>query len=221
MLLGAERRAVLGRAWPQLRAALITFALFSQCISALPERALTEEKLARREGDRAVHWLNRLFDRGEPESRTREKLIVWSQRGIAARSWLLTPFAPVLQGASLRQQWNLFVTVGADANRLRVDVHGPHEDWTTIYRANELDSLGLAPLLDYRRVRGIYNPNRYGPRGLYAAWSKWLAERVLREHAEYSALRVVMEHLHIAERGAEPRLLDTRFVMAHSRPEPP
>lgn len=202
--------------WSYLRAALITLALLAQCVNAFPDKPLTEEKLARPQGRRSVRWLSRLS--GASDVATSAQLVAWSERGVTARKWLLAPLAPVLQGAALRQQWNLFLTVSDEVFRLRIDVQAlDDKTWRLVYRANELDALGLSSLLSYRRVRGIYNPSKYGARSQYESLTGWLAQRVLQEHPTLSALRVSMERLSIGEPRVAARLLDTRYPLEHTR----
>jgi hypothetical protein len=187
--------------WSYLRATLITLALSSQCVSALPDKPLTAEKLARPEGRRALRWLGFV---------TGEQLIAWSERGVAVRRWLLAPLASLESIAGLRQRWNLFLTVGEEAYRIRIEARTPDDAWHVVYRANQLDSLELAPLLSYRRLRGMYNPNKYGAKPEYAAFTSWLTQRVLHDHPEYTALRVGMERVRADD-------TDTLFVMEQAR----
>lgn len=199
---------------------MITLALLAQCVDALPGKALSEEKLALPQGRRVVRWLSRLSTATEAE--VSAQLVTWSERGIAARKWFLAPVIPVLQSAALRQHWNLFLTVSDEAFRMRIEVQGLNDQaWRLVYHTHELDELGLESLLSARRVRVIYNPNKYGAQPRYEAFTGWLARRVLREHPELGALRVSMERLYIGDPHAAARLLDTRYVFEHARESAP
>lgn len=195
---------------------MISLVLLVQCVEALPNKALTAEKLALPQGQRVVRWLTRLS--GASDSEASAQLIAWSERGIAARRWALAPTAAVFRSAGLRQQWNLFLTVSDEAFRMRIDVQALRDkSWRSVYLAHELDELGLEPLLSLRRLRSIYNPNKYGVSPKYAAWTGWLAQRILHEHPELGALRVSMERLAIGDPHGAARLLDTRYVFEHAR----
>jgi hypothetical protein len=76
-------------------------------------------------------------------------------------------------------------------------------------------------MLNYRRVRSIYNPNNHSVHAQYAAWTHWLAQRVFSAHPELSALRVSQEYLHTGEGNADAQVLDTQYLQEHTRTERP
>ena len=209
----------LGR-WSYLRALLITLALTSQCVSALPARPLTAERLARPEWQRALsslsawsQWFGAAADRQVWESR----LIAYNARALRLRQAALSPLSPLLDAAAIRQQWTLFLSAHAQVFRLRVDVRSPGRGWTLAYRAHQEDTLGLASLLGYRRLRGIYHPTRQQVRPQYAALTAWLAARIMREHREISRVRVGLERIQIAAPGVAPQVQGLVDVLEHGR----
>ena len=207
--------AVLSRCWPYLRGALITLALFSQCVSALPNKALTEDKLERPESRRALRWLAVVL---RPLGIDEHAYVLEQSRHlVAVRRDLLRPVAPLLAAAGMQQQWHLFLTATDNVYRLRVDASLPDGAWTTIYRTDHEDVLGLAPLLEYRRVRSTYNPGRTGARPQYEAFARWLMARIWKAQPAYAALRVGMEHLEVGGPERAPELLGMDFVIEAGR----
>lgn len=207
--------------WPYVRAGVITLALFSQCVSALPDRPLNVEKLERPEGRRALRWLGAaLRPFGMREQADVQRLVInQSERLVAVRAWLLRPVAPLTDAGAMRQQWRLFLNARDQVYRLRIDAQTQDGTWSVVYRTHQEDALGLAPTLDYRRLRGVYNPGKDGPRGQYEAFARWLMTRIWTQHPEYAALRVGMERIHVAGRERPAELLGTDFVIEQTRPE--
>jgi hypothetical protein len=214
--------------WPQLRALVLTLVVLSQCLCALPAAPLRPALLARPEGQRLVGWAMALLaplgaasDRGQVERR----LIDWSERAISARDTLLAPLALVsgagARGAALNQHWGLFQSAGELAFRMRVEARTQDGSWALIYRVDAEDPLGLSDLLEYRRLRGMYNPAATGPHRQYPGFARWLARRILASHLEYDALRVSMERLALATRTEPNRLLGIDYVIEHARDERP
>jgi hypothetical protein len=199
---------------------LLTLVLCSQCISALPSRTLNAERLSRPEGQRAVQAIGELLrPLGAPDRTTIEDaLIKSSERVAAARAALLSPLSTIFQSVAMHQQWRLFLSAHKQVFRLRIDTRAVDRDWTLVYRANQEDTLGLAPLLDYRRLRGIYNPTMQRVHREYPGFSQFIARRILHQHPELAAVRVSLEHLDIGGRHEPPRLLGTEHVMEHTRP---
>jgi hypothetical protein len=206
--------------WAYVRAALLTLVLCSQCISALPSRALNTERLSRPEGQRALRVLEKVLrPLGAPARETIEGLLITgSERAVAARAALLSPLSAVFQSVAIHQQWRLFLSAHKQVFRLRIDTRAADADWTLVYRANQEDTLGLAPLLDYRRLRGIYNPTMQRVHREYPGFSRFIARRILDQHPELAAVRVSLEHIDIGGRHEPPSLLGTEHVMEHTRP---
>lgn len=210
------------RCWPYLRAGLITLALASQCVSALPDRALSAAKLERPESKRALRWLGlalRPFGVREPED-VQRLVLERSADQVALRRWLLQPVAPLIAAAAVRQQWHLFLDVSAQPYRLRVDTKADDGTWQALYSANQLDVLGLADMLEYRRLRGAYNPGKYGARAQYPGFVDFLAKRIWAAHPELDTLRVSMERLAVGNAQVQPQVLETVYPLERERGQP-
>jgi hypothetical protein len=225
---GALRQLALRRTtfWPYLRAALITLTMLSQCVSALPKRPLDAAQLARPEARRNMRWLAvALRPFGERGPAELERWVIELSRGqVALRSRLLDPIAPLIHATAVRQQWHLFLTVKEQVYRLRIDAQSAQTQagaWRTVYRTNQTDLLGMAEVLDYRRLRGVYNPTRAGAHAQYPAFVDWLMQRVWSEHPELGALRVGMEQLHVGSVEASAQHLGLAYVVERERPRQP
>lgn len=67
--------------------------------------------------------------------------------------------------------------------------------WRTLYRAG--DGGEDAALLEYRRIRGAWNPTSR-PMGTYTAFADWLATRHFAAHADLVVVRVRMHRIALA-----------------------
>lgn len=108
---------------------------------------------------------------------------------------LLAPFAPLANAFGIySQNWALFATTGGTRNRMRIEARRRGQpDFELLYRVFDDDHRYLAPLLEYRRVRNIWNPHRSGLANGYEPFAAWLLARVLREHPEFDAARLRMD----------------------------
>lgn len=207
--------------WPYLRAALITLVMASQCVSAFPKRALDEAQLARPEARRNLRWLGRVLrpfgERSAAE--LQHSVIQLSRTQVALRNALLAPVAPLIHATAVRQQWHLFLTAKDRVYRLRLDAKTsqPHDTWHTLYGTNQTDVLGLAEVLDYRRLRAIYNPSQTGVSAQYAAFVDWLMHRVWSEHPDFSALRVGLERIELGSTASDHDA-DLAYAVERERP---
>lgn len=208
----------------QLRAGLIALVLIVEGIHALPGRALNEDKLARPEGVRLVAWLERGLSSvglSPGAKRIRQQLIAASNAGVSARAFALLPFEPLFRAAGMTQQWSLFINVRRECFRMHIDVAGPDQVYAPVYRALAVDLEGLAPLLSYRRLRGIYDPGlKRGPDASYPGFVRYIARRLYADRPERRFVRVAMERLSIGPPGTSPRTMDLEHVVIDERPQP-
>jgi hypothetical protein len=131
-----------------------------------------------------------------------------SSAQVAARDAILAPFGPLFGLTATGQQWTLFITVGRECFRLHIDAAGADRQFHPVYRALGVDRAGLAPLLEYRRLRGIYDPKRtHPPSEAYAGMANFIAHRLFARHPELRSVRVRQERLYIGEPGTPPRSL--------------
>ena len=172
------------RRWRELRAGLIALAIGLGLLDGCPlptngaERSIAQQRLG---GDAA-----RTIDRVE-----------------RARSWLLRPVRPAAELLGLRQRWKLFA--GADRHRYRIAIEVRVEGetaWRLRYRPHDGDHAWLAAAIEYRRMRGAWNPHStYGARAGYARFADWVADQAFAQDARTVEVRVRMEKIVIGDHG--------------------
>jgi len=211
------------RVWPGVRALVITLVLVQQGVTAWPAQPMTEEQLTRPEGERFVSHVAHAFAVFGVE-RTRDDikraLLDRSVEVARLRRKLLRPFLFLASGLSSDQQWGLFLVSRGQHFRMQIDLFRADGRWHTVYRAAELDELGLGPLLRYRRLRGLYNPStRTGPRGQYVYFVSWLANELFARHGDAHKVRVQMERLELGYADEPLRSLGFEHARVRVRPE--
>jgi len=117
---------------------------------------------------------------------------------------LLQPFAPLADAFGINSEnWALFATTGGIRHRMWVEARGHHDHtWTLLHRAQDDEHAYLKETLEYRRLRMIWNPHRYGMATGYPAFTRWLARRVFEDFPAFDRVRVRQEQIEIQARGA-------------------
>jgi hypothetical protein len=120
------------------------------------------------------------------------------------RQVLLRPFRPLAELAGLRQRWKLFA--GASRLRFRMSVEArtslTTDAWQLIYRPLDDEHDRFAGPIEYRRVRGAWNPSTSrGPRSGYAAFVTWIAGAIFDRDPAVVEVRVRMEKIEIGLHG--------------------
>lgn len=129
---------------------------------------------------------------------------------VTLRRAVLKPAQRVMHALGMGQRWRLFTMRGEHAYRIQVEAMQLDQSWRLLYRAHELDRLGLAAQLTYRRLRGIYDPRNKDEAGAqYEAFVKWVSDTVLSQHPEYVGVRVSMERLRL---GTPARAMELASV---------
>ena len=172
------------RSWREIRAVLILLVILLGLLDGLPIPAPHERKAARkRMGDGWIDTVETIDH---------------------VRDTVLKPFRPVYDLAGLRQRWKLFS--GASRNRFRMWIEArrdlTRDEWVLLYRPLDSEHDFLADQIEYRRVRGAWNPSTaYGPRGGYASFVTWIAGRVFAADRTFVEVRVRQEKVRIGPHG--------------------
>jgi hypothetical protein len=166
------------KAWPRVRAALITLVIAVGLIAgaALPPN----EQLAR-----FPDWYAALV----PGLRRAQELA-------------LVPFRPVGDSLVLVQRWNLFS--GAKSRRYWLSLEGREaasRRYVLLYRPHDPEHDADGSVLEYRRVRGAWNPRGAAEQAGYAAFVSFEARRLLAQRPELDAVRARFEAIEILPRG--------------------
>jgi len=164
--------------WPRVRAALIAVALVGAALDGLPipapERAAAFSP-----------WVGRVA--------------AWAE---AQRARALAPFSRLSGELVLVQRWVLFA--GASRDRYRLEVAGREagrSEFELLYRADDPKHRLLASTIEYRRVRGAFNPRTREPPQGYPAFASFVRERLFAQRPKLEEVRVRMEEIRILDRG--------------------
>jgi hypothetical protein len=166
------------RAWPRVRAALLTLVMAFGLVAGLPLPA-----------DQHLSLVPRWYARLVPSLRRAQEL-------------LLTPFRPLADTLVLVQRWNLFS--GAKTQRYWLSLEGREAAtgrFVVLYRPHDPAHDTDGPALEYRRVRGTWNPRGLEPPGGYTAFVSFEARRLLALHPELDAVRARIEMIELLPRG--------------------
>jgi hypothetical protein len=119
-----------------------------------------------------------------------------------AQELVVTPLRPLADTLVLVQRWNLFS--GAKTQRYWLSVEGREAatgGFVVLYRPHDAAHDVDARALEYRRVRGAWNPRSQAAPAGYAAFVSLEAQRLFAERPELSAVRVRVEAIEVLPRG--------------------
>jgi hypothetical protein len=174
-----ELRARAQAVWPALRAGLVTLALLVGLVEGLP------------------------FPTSEVRARFPSAVLAVLDALQRAQLFALDPFRPIGDEFQLSQRWTLFGGAPTQRYRIWLEARELHaEAWTLLYRPHDPEHGFLASELEYRRVRGAWNPRRAGAPAGYSSVVSWVAGRVFDERPEFYEVRVRMEKIEILPNGA-------------------
>lgn len=167
------------RAWPALRAAIITLAVIFSLIDGYPVPS-----------DHAIEqWSPRFVPLGHAVQR--------------AQALLATPIAWFANGIEVHQRWSLFSSADPERFRMWLEARNGAGDWQILYRPHDPEHTYRADAIEYRRIRGAWNLYKRGPDPGYPAFVDWIARTVFSDPTlHFDQVRVRMERLHIRPREA-------------------
>lgn len=169
------------RTWPHVRAGLVALAILVGLIDGCPIPATKSV---------AEEW--------------QDEVKAWRR----ARTTVMRPFKPLGELLRLRQTWKLFPTAKLQQHRMWVEARktGTKDGWELLYRPHDPEHDFLADRIEYRRLRGVWNPGTRGTGSGYGPFVEWLAGQVFEARADVDRVRVRMEKVVIdpAEGGFVP-----------------
>jgi hypothetical protein len=135
---------------------------------------------------------------------------------------MLSPFRFIGDGLHITQHWKLFPVANPDRFRMWIEARtAPDAAWQLLYRPHDDAHTWLADALEYRRMRGAWNPGTRHVRGAYPSFVTWVAGTTFVRDPRWQALRVRMEVLDIDPRRAgDPTGATGRFVFEEVRARP-
>jgi hypothetical protein len=161
--------------WPHVRAALVALAILVGLIDGcpIPNAKSVSPELA----DTVKSW-----------ARTRRIV--------------MTPFKPLGELLRLRQTWKLFPTAKIQQHRMWVEARqtGTKDTWELLYRPHDPDHDLHADRIEYRRLRGVWNPGTSGTRSGYGPFVEWLSGEIFEARPDVDRVRVRMEKIVIDPR---------------------
>ena len=118
------------------------------------------------------------------------------------QSVLLAPFQFATEDCQIGKRWTLFSTTGGIRYRMEIAARDRRaKRWKLLYRAQDPEHDFMASLLDYRRVRNGWNPNRRGIKQSYEPFAFWISRRILASEPRFDRVRVRMALVQILARG--------------------
>jgi hypothetical protein len=111
------------------------------------------------------------------------------------RRLVMTPFKPLGELLRLRQTWKLFPTAKLQQHRMWVEGRksGTKDGWQLLYRPHDAEHALFADRMEYRRLRGVWNPGSQGTRTGYGPFVEWLAGEIFAARPDIDRVRVRME----------------------------
>lgn len=118
------------------------------------------------------------------------------------RRIVMTPFKPLGELLRLRQTWKLFPTAKIQQHRMWVEARktGTKDTWELLYRPHDPDHDFYADRIEYRRLRGVWNPGTSGTRSGYGPFVEWLSGEIFEARPDLDRVRVRMEKIVIDPR---------------------
>jgi len=205
----------------RVRAALIACILIVEGIQAVPSKPLNESHLT---GPTGARWVRRIEQAlavvGSHPTRDQitARVIAISEGALSVRRALLEPTKALAEITRTGQQWPLFASGRRECYRLLIEARGADMPFRTVYQANGVDTDNLAPLLEYRRIRGSYDANvRHGPSGSYGALVHLVAQRLFAVHPELTVVRARLERLYVGSPGQAVATLGFEHEVSEAR----
>ncbi len=221
----AEGRAA--RAWPSLRALILTAVLLAQIADAIPLPELHEKDLRHPVAKAELkRWTRTLNGWGLPitEAELAARGLAVGNVATRARQAVLRPWRPFRTLTGTGQSWGLFAFPESHVGRLVIRARAADGDWEELFRAPEDGDGGLlSQRLHFRRVRGIYDDacDRPRPGPLWRRFSRWVAREVFEERPELDEVevRIDLEHVVPPGRGEPdpPRVYHARLELRQER----
>jgi len=131
----------------------------------------------------------------------------------------LTPFRFIGDSLRITQHWKLFPVANPDRFRMWIEARtAANAPWQLLYRPHDDAHTWLADELEYRRMRGAWNPGTRNVRGAYPSFVTWVARTTFARALAWQAVRVRMEVLDIdPRRPGDPTGATGRFVFEEVR----
>ncbi len=166
---------------------------------------VTEKDLARGDVKEQVdEWMGMLSKVGVTRPQFETFVLKGSGFFVDLDNTVSKPIHPFNQLLRTGQNWALFT--GADRTPLRFALRGYTEDGTIVplFRRLDPDATFMSDILNFRRVRGLYDLDRDEIPRRYKIFSRWVATRAFQAHPELVAVEVLQEEQRTPLPGQKP-----------------
>lgn len=181
--------------WADLRAALLLFVVAVSAIQGCPVPRVQPHQLDRPIGQRELARWSRML--GVPPDELREEVLGVSASASGVVDRIGAPFVPFFVLSHTTQRWSLFPIADPDPWWMHVEGRPRDGAWQLLYRPNDPQHPFLAEVLEYRRLRGAWNPGTSGPREPYPRFVDWVAQEIFARRADLHEVRVRVQRYHV------------------------
>ena len=194
--------------WDVTRAMIISIVLMLQLLDAVPLPELRERHLQNPVAQSELQrWTSTLQAAGVDITREELAAIGLQVGGVAGmfRKRVLRPWSPFRRITGTGQDWSLFSIPEPAAGRLVVEGHTSDGTTTLFYRAPGGRADALEAMLEYRRLRGVYDSasDRPQPRKIYQQFGRWLSAHLMAEHLDITQVEIRLDR-HLIRTPSEP-----------------
>jgi len=189
--------------WPNIRAAIITLVLLCCMAEAMPLPTLKKRHMNRTVAqDEAQRWVDILASVGvETDRKTlvAEVLRVSRKTG-KARNQAIKAWRKFERPLGMGQRWALFTFTDPYPGRMVIEGMGADGAWGELYRAPARGEPDLVDLLNYRRMRGLWDDagDRPYPGKLFGRWVTWLGGRIFSMYPDVDAMRIRFDRVEVS-----------------------
>lgn len=182
-------------AWAHFRGVALAVVIAANAWVAIPiGPRVTAKDLARGEVKEQVdEWMSMLSALGITRAQFETFVVKGSGFFVDLDNTVSKPIHPFSQILRTGQNWALFT--GADRTPLRFTLRGITADGTIVplFRRLDPDATFLGDILNFRRVRGIYDLERDEIPKRYRNLTRWIATRAFQAHPELVSIEVFQE----------------------------
>lgn len=184
----------LAMTWPAVRATLLAIVIGYNGLLAIPTpNPQTVQSLrrpnAQAELDALLPWARRLGVAEDAAGLT-AWAAEWSQRVDGWHRALARPWGPIYALARTGQRWKLFSTPSPYAHRFMVLARRADGEWVRLFARHDPDHQWLGEVLNYRRIRTIYEAASRDPQPMFKRLARWIADRAFAFDPSIEAVRV-------------------------------
>lgn len=201
--------------WAHVRAAAIVLLVFVNLCQGAPRPRVSPESLAKPSKQRQLQdWAERL---DLPPEELADRLVALTKNVDAVRTTLTDPFWIVLGHLGFNQRWPLFSSARGRYWRMQVERRTEAGDVVLVYRPGDPEHDWSFRRLEYRRVRGTWNPGTDDPRIDYLRFVDWVSHKVCAAFPDTTRVRVSQERFEPPRPGGPPHAV-TEVDFVEERP---